>query len=130
MAHPLPMASQDSALMPAPDAVLCPLEEIPEGGCRELIVGAAPLPTSLLLWRHEGSVRAYRNVCPHFSVPLNGQPGRKFFLLSDSRVMCAWHCAVFRLEDGYCLEGPAQGLSLESLPTRVEAGQVILAGSA
>jgi nitrite reductase/ring-hydroxylating ferredoxin subunit len=110
--------------------VLCSLEEIPDGGCRELLTGDAQFPTSILLWRRQDSVRAYRNLCPHFSVPLTGQPGRDFFLLSEDRVMCAWHCAVFRLEDGYCLEGPAQGLSLEELPTRVEAGQVVHSGNA
>ncbi|HTT06945.1 MAG TPA: Rieske 2Fe-2S domain-containing protein [Steroidobacteraceae bacterium] len=123
------MAWQHHGLTCAPGSMLCALEAIPEGGCHELTLGSAPACLSVLLWRRQGSVRAYHNCCPHFSLPLNAHAGQ-FLLMGSHRLMCAWHCAVFDLHDGRCLEGPAKGMALESLPVAVVAGQVIRAEDA
>jgi nitrite reductase/ring-hydroxylating ferredoxin subunit len=45
-------------------------------------------------------------------------------MLPGERVMCAYHCAVFRLADGFCTEGPAQGMSLDRVPVMVSGGEV------
>lgn len=81
---------------------------------------------SLLLYRRGFEVRAYVNSCPHFSLPLNAKPD-SFLLLTGARIMCPWHCAVFELAGGTCLEGPSLGLKLESVPVDVRDGAVYLA---
>ncbi len=53
----------------------------------------------VVLFRQGETVLAYRNMCPHFLLPLNAGPGR-FIMLKDGLVMCAWHSAVFRVSDG------------------------------
>jgi nitrite reductase/ring-hydroxylating ferredoxin subunit len=40
--------------------------------------------------------------------------------------MCAYHCAVYRFEDGVCIDGPAVGLRLDALPIEVVDGEVRL----
>ncbi len=70
-------------------------------------------------------VRVYRNRCPHRGTPLDWQPGR--FLDREGRhLVCATHCALFRLEDGHCVAGPCAGDALEALPTRAAEGRLVV----
>ncbi len=98
---------------------------MPDGACKELHYGQGDGAFRLLLYRRAEQVRAYVNCCPHFSLPLNARPD-VFLLLRDSRIMCAHHSAVFRLEDGRCLEGPAKGLDLEAVMVSTMDGQVYM----
>jgi nitrite reductase/ring-hydroxylating ferredoxin subunit len=125
------MGWQQHRYAPAAGSLLCRLEDLPDGRCKELRFGPSD-PTlpgdgalSLLLSRRGEQVRAYVNCCPHFSVPLNARPDQ-FVLAGNDRVMCAWHSAVFRLEDGHCVEGPAQGMGLDAVPVRVVEGLVLM----
>jgi len=103
---------------PKPATLLCRIDAVPDGGCKELNYGQGDAAFRLLLYRGAELVRAFVNCCPHFSLPLNARPG-EFLLLKDGRIMCAHHCAVFRLEDGHCLDGPAKGLNLEVVPVAI-----------
>lgn len=76
--------------------------------------------------RGAGRVWAYVNVCPHFSLPLNSQPNT-FLIVGERQVMCAYHCAVFNFADGLCIEGPAEGLSLDAVPVNLVDGDVLVA---
>jgi nitrite reductase/ring-hydroxylating ferredoxin subunit len=91
----------------------------------ELRFGHGEYCFRLLMHRRLSTVRAYVNQCPHFSLPLNARPDR-FLLLAHHRIMCAYHCAVFRLEDGHCEAGPAEGMSLEPVPVELVGEQVCL----
>jgi nitrite reductase/ring-hydroxylating ferredoxin subunit len=101
--------------------VLCRLEDIPDGDCAEVEVDGR----DLVLARSGTQVWAYVNVCPHFSLPLNSQPN-EFLIAGERRVMCAFHCAIFRFEDGRCVEGPAEGMGLEPVSVAVVSGHVVL----
>lgn len=116
---------QDFRFAPSAGSVLCALEAIPDGCCKELVFGHGEAACRLLLYRLGTRVRGYVNLCPHFSLPLNARPG-EFLLLHGERVMCAWHCAVFSLEDGHCDEGPARGMSLQRLSIEVVKEQIVL----
>jgi nitrite reductase/ring-hydroxylating ferredoxin subunit len=108
---------------PVTGTVLCRLDEIPEGGCNEVRFGEGDGALSLFVYRGEPGIRAYVNCCPHFSLPLNARPGR-FLMLAGAQIMCAYHCAIFRLDDGHCIAGPAEGMGLEEV--RVElAGELV-----
>jgi len=104
---------------------LCAVEDIKDGGAREVFAGPKDEPLHIVLFRQNEQVFAYRNVCPHFLLPLNAGPGR-FIMLKDGLVMCAWHSAVFRVADGTGVDGPCMGSSLDPLPITVESGSVFL----
>ncbi|BAN48909.1 Rieske (2Fe-2S) protein [Metapseudomonas resinovorans] len=100
---------------------LCALEAIADGGA--LAVEGADAP--LVLVRRGEEVWAYRNRCPHFSVPLDYRPG-EFSTYRGQVLMCAHHSALFRFEDGHCIEGPCAGSRLEAVPVRVLERRVML----
>ncbi len=114
------------AAAPGPGQWLCALEDIPEGACTELRYGEDEDAFRVLLHRAGSDVKAYLNRCPHFSLPLNSRPG-EFLILGGARIMCAYHCAVFRLLDGVCVGGPATGMALDAMSVEVRDGQVFLA---
>jgi hypothetical protein len=63
------------------------VEEIPEGGCKEIRYGEGAYAFSLLVHRSGGQVRAYVNRCPHFALPLNVRPGE--FVMLDATLITA-----------------------------------------
>jgi nitrite reductase/ring-hydroxylating ferredoxin subunit len=113
---------------PSPGQILCEFEEIPDGHCKEIHYGEGAYAFSLLVHRSRADVMAYVNRCPHFSLPLNNLPGH-FVMMEGARVMCAFHGAVFRLDDGYCEAGPAATSYLEPVEVTVRDGMVCIAGT-
>ncbi|MFK3818056.1 Rieske (2Fe-2S) protein [Pseudomonas sp. NPDC089407] len=104
---------------------LCQLEDIADGGALGLPDHAQLHPSGLVAVRQAQSVWVYLNRCPHFSVPLNYRP-QTFCTYRGKVLMCAHHSAMFRFEDGMCVEGPCQGARLDSVQVRVEAGSVVM----
>lgn len=104
---------------------LCALDDIPdtESAGMEAVIGGATRP--LLLVRQGRRVWAYINRCPHVGLPLDFKPGW-FLTLDKSQINCANHGAQFRIQDGYCVAGPCAGKSLEAVPVKVSAGEVLL----
>lgn len=105
---------------------VCREEELRDGAVRTRQLGHDEdgLPIMALVLRDEsGTIVAYRNLCRHLPVPLDGGTGE---LLSDDRahLICGTHGATYRLLDGYCVDGPCEGLSLERLYVREEAGDL------
>jgi nitrite reductase/ring-hydroxylating ferredoxin subunit len=85
-------------------------------------------PEEVLIVRRGREVWAYRNSCPHFSVGLDAQPG-VIYTYQSSVLMCAHHSALFRFEDGECIDGPCQGFQLDAVPVHIDGEQVMLADS-
>lgn len=102
---------------------LCALESVPDGACTELRYGDYDGAFTMLLYRRGADVKAYVNCCPHFSLPLNSRPN-EFLMLGGEQVMCAYHCAIFRLRDGHCIDGPAEGMSLDQVPIEIKDGHI------
>jgi nitrite reductase/ring-hydroxylating ferredoxin subunit len=98
--------------------VLCTLDDVPDGGGLE--AGDA-----VLVLRRADEAWAYRNVCPHFSIPLNYEPNT-FWAYGGELVMCAHHSAMFRFEDGECIDGPCLGAKLTPVPIRIEGGKILI----
>jgi nitrite reductase/ring-hydroxylating ferredoxin subunit len=111
---------------PSPGFKLCQREAIPDGGCLEVRCGQGADDLRLLVMRSAETVWAYVNRCPHFSLPLNARPNT-FLITGQRQIMCAFHCAVFNFEDGRCVEGPAMGMGLESVPVTVHNGDILVA---
>jgi len=108
---------------PACGAALCRVADIPDGGAHELRFGSDEEPFRVLLIRRADAVWAYRNCCPHFSIPLNYEPGL-FHVFDGEILMCAHHTAMFRVEDGYCYDGPCQGAKLDAIPLQRD-GEIV-----
>jgi|SRR5271156_4115435 nitrite reductase/ring-hydroxylating ferredoxin subunit len=105
-------------------AFLCALDDVPDGGGLEVPPTCAREPGIVVLRRRD-EAWAYRNVCPHFSIPLNYEPNT-FWAYDAEWLMCAHHSAMFRFEDGKCVDGPCEGASLTPVAIRIERGQVFI----
>lgn len=92
---------------------LCGLDELPEGAAR----GFDPLQRgrdALFIVKRGATLKAYRNRCPHQGASL---PWKKnAYLNADgSRIVCGAHGALFDIDTGQCLQGPALGQALEPM---------------
>lgn len=76
----------------------------------------------ILLWTQRGP-RAFRNLCPHWRLPLDNGGGE---ILDESAgvVFCDAHAAEFALDDGRCVSGPCEGQYLERLDAAIEGDTV------
>jgi len=110
---------------PPPGTPLCAVQDIADGAAREFCFGKGRETFRLVVLRSGDRVWGYVNFCPHFSLPLNTEPDR--FLLFAGRIYCANHTAAFRIEDGYCEDGPCAGDWLERVPLAVDQGVVKIA---
>ena len=110
--------------------VLCPLDQIPDGGATAVDATLADGEESLILLRQGEQVRGYLNICPHAGNRLDYAPGK--FLLKNDTLICAVHGATFNRADGLCTGGPCRGQHLRSVPVCVIDDAVCLehAGSA
>lgn len=85
--------------------------ELAEGAFREVQLDDGDRPVWLVMTRHQGTPRAWLNVCPHAGRALNWAPDR-FLTDERGRLVCAAHGAVFEPDDGRCTGGPCIGASL------------------
>jgi nitrite reductase/ring-hydroxylating ferredoxin subunit len=79
----------------------------------------------ILVGRVEGRLKAYWNVCPHRLVPLDlgGLPPRS----DDGKyLLCHQHGALFRPEDGVCIEGPCAGEGLREVKILADGEDVMV----
>lgn len=109
-----------------PSATLCRVEEIADGKARGFVLGEGTEQRRLLVARRGTQVFGYRNECPHAWTPLDWTPDQ-FMSLDGLFLQCAAHGALFRVTDGFCVQGPCAGQSLRHVPVRVEDGMVVLA---
>lgn len=71
----------------------------------------------ILLVRSGGKVRAYQADCPHAGAPL--EQG----VICDGKLICPWHKAAFRVDDGQVCEPPALE-QLKQYPVEIHDGVV------
>ncbi len=119
---------KDHPHAPKAGAHLCQLEEIPDGSGKEFIFGPDKNQFRLVVFRLNKSVWGYINICPHFRLPLNAKP-EKFLICGPGKVMCSFHSAIFRFEDGFCVDGPAKGGRLDSIPVEVKIDYSVIVGN-
>lgn len=99
---------------------LCRLDAVPDGGA---CVADAGLADDVVIVRRGRQAWAYINRCPHFSVCLDYEPG-DVLTYGGKVLMCAHHSALFRFEDGQCIEGPCTGAALTPVAIRIVDGEV------
>jgi nitrite reductase/ring-hydroxylating ferredoxin subunit len=108
----------------AGEQVLCRLEEIADGGSKEIVLRGTS-DFSLCLVRQEENVYAYRNPCPHTGSPLNWVAD-KFLSLDGEMIQCALHGALFRITDGLCIWGPCLHKKLTPVAIANRDGDIVL----
>jgi nitrite reductase/ring-hydroxylating ferredoxin subunit len=111
---------------PAPGTMLCDLEEIMEGAGKEVVFGTGHEAFRVLLLRTGAGVVAYRNCCPHFSLPLNYEPD-VFHVFDGEDLMCAHHTAMFKIATGECFDGPCAGAKLTAVSIAIVNDKVVIA---
>ncbi len=104
---------------------LCRWDELADPATRGFILASELGGYEIFIVRSGEQIFAYRNHCPHTGAPLDWQPDQ-FLDVDKMFIQCAFHGALFRIEDGYCVRGPCTGQSLESVPVRLENGLVVL----
>jgi nitrite reductase/ring-hydroxylating ferredoxin subunit len=99
--------------------------DLAEGQIRTLQVLDGDQTWSVLVLRRAGVLRAYLNACPHQYLPLDFQ-GPGIVSADGSMLMCTMHGAMFSMDDGRCLEGPAMPCELTAVEVQEEDGVVRL----
>jgi nitrite reductase/ring-hydroxylating ferredoxin subunit len=92
--------------------------ELTAGVARVIHFGrdARGMPRSAIVVRDpwSGELRAWANLCKHLPIPLDGGSGR--VIAADGKhLVCGTHGAVYRVDHGYCVEGPCIGIRLDPL---------------
>lgn len=110
---------------PASGALLGPVDDVPEGGAREYHFGRGRSAFHMFVVRHQGQLRGYLNLCPHYSMPLNHAPDS---FVADDHIVCVQHFARFRPLDGLCVEGACVGGYLSPVPVVADDAGVLRIG--
>jgi nitrite reductase/ring-hydroxylating ferredoxin subunit len=69
--------------------------------------------------RHQDSLVAYVNRCPHWAVDLD-MGDERFYAEDVDRIYCKNHGALFRVTDGVCDHGPCMGQALQAFGVTLE----------
>ena len=101
-------------------ATPCRLDSIPDGSARGFELDA---DTPILIVRQGDRAWAYINRCPHIGVQLNWTPDQ-FMSLDNRHLQCSMHGAQFRIKDGFCIDGPCIGRSLQPLPVTIRNNRI------
>jgi nitrite reductase/ring-hydroxylating ferredoxin subunit len=122
------MRWDESPHAPPAGTVLCRLDALDDRGVHGVVRGEGRAAWRVLLCRDGDAVAAYVNVCPHFRIPLDATGGT--FVTTPGYLWCGYHAAKFRAADGFCVDGPCKGASLDPVPIVVADGLIRIAPSA
>lgn len=109
--------------------VLCDACDIPEGKSKNFTLTRCDSPFEFFVINFHGQFYAYENHCPHTGINLNWQADQ-FLDITEQRIQCSTHGALFRITDGLCEWGPCVGKSLRPLIVKNMDGQLILTNEA
>jgi nitrite reductase/ring-hydroxylating ferredoxin subunit len=102
---------------------LCHLDDIADG-CSKGVAPDHRGRDRLLLVRQGKEIFGYINNCPHYDRAPLGWKRDQFLNGDQSRIMCAAHGALFRIEDGVCEVGPCLGQRLTPVELTVKQGRI------
>lgn len=108
---------------------LCQRRDI-EDGCSLGLLPNQRGRDQLVAVRKGAVVHVYVNRCPHYGNSRLGWKKHQFLNGDRSRIMCAAHGALFRIEDGSCVSGPCLGQSLKRVPILVYNGGIYVKADA
>ena len=100
---------------------LCALASLPDPGARNFVLQIGEAFFHGFVVRRGGRVSGYVDRCPHAGFPL-AQALDQYLTRDGELILCSWHGALFRPEDGQCVGGPCAGQALTPWPVEVEGG--------
>lgn len=100
---------------------LCDIRDLLEGEARGFDPGRQG-ETSVFAIRKDGTVRVYRDVCPHYGRTSLAWKRHAYLTPDAAHIICSAHGALFRPDDGLCVAGPCLGQHLAPVPTVVRDG--------
>jgi nitrite reductase/ring-hydroxylating ferredoxin subunit len=109
-----------------PNVTLGPLELVVDGRARNFVIELRAGRFHGFIVRRGETVHGYVDRCPHMGLPL-ARDLDEYVTPDGTLLMCAWHGAMFRIEDGYCVGGPCGGASLQPWPVSVREGMIVTA---
>jgi len=107
----------------APPLFVMNSSELAQSQCKSFTIDE----TQVFIVRHQGTVVAYINSCPHRKVPLEWVP-EQFLDYDKQFIQCATHGALFTIENGLCISGPCNRQSLTPVPMQEVDGQIVCLG--
>lgn len=99
---------------------LCPADEVGEG-CTRGFDPADSGSDSLFVMRWQGTLRAWRNACPHVDGAPMAWRRDAYLNAQGTHIACHAHGALFDPVSGACVQGPCRGQRLQGLALRVDA---------
>ncbi len=103
---------------------LCRATDLEDETARGFEVGQGRSRVLVFVGRHDGTLFAYENRCPHIGTPLDLTPDW-FFTVDGRYLLCATHGAMFEPIGGLCVRGPCRGDRLRSVPFGVDADGMV-----
>lgn len=97
---------------------LCNLDDIEDGHTRRAIFPGQSNQQTMILVRDGERAYAFENLCPHYNLPLDFK-GDDFKHPERNLIRCKNHQALFRMNDGVCVEGPCKGKRLKVVEIEV-----------
>ncbi|USI72091.1 Rieske (2Fe-2S) protein [Sphingomonas morindae] len=115
----------DTRLFETPPGVrLIDLAALPAGAARGFVLQMRAGRFHGFVVRTAQGVQGYVDRCPHAGLPLV-RTLDAYLTPDGTLIQCAWHAALFRIEDGLCVGGPCTGQRLTPWPVRI-AGDAVL----
>lgn len=105
---------------------LGPLDGIADGAARNFVLQMRAGRFHGFVVRRGDSAVGYVDRCPHMGVPMT-QVLDDYLTPSGDLIACAWHGALFAIDDGLCVGGPCAGQRLTPWPVAVEDGVLVTA---
>ncbi len=102
---------------------LCAFDDLADPGARSFVLEMKAGRFHGFVIRRGDSVSGYVDRCPHAGLPL-AQTLDQYLTRDGSMILCSWHGALFRPDDGHCVGGPCAGQSLMPWPV-VRDGSLI-----
>ena len=105
--------------------VLCQFSDLDDLSSKGFKVKLKRKSTDIFIVKKDDSVYAYVNNCPHAHSPLEWNPD-EFLDANKEMIICSFHGAKFKIEDGACISGACDRAPLTALQVSVINDQVVL----
>lgn len=105
---------------------LGPLDLVADGGARNYVLQIGDKRFHGFVVRRGEAVFGYVDRCPHQGLPL-AQQLDQYLTPDGGLIACAWHGAVFTVEEGACVGGPCVGARLSPWPVEAREGRIVTA---